>query len=442
MSNYKSYNCNIALASPCLYNIGTIGPHTIRKANKIQQQQYAARTGFVVDIQKIGSNKKLIAIKQKYSHKKIRAGVWLRKSSRTFTDNNFTNIYDFYWDSSTPNVTPHIHSSNSPYSLYEQVAKDTSTIGAINGSFYFLADIADRTPHELSYNFCVREGKIRGLPSVDKPIIYTKNKQLKTFEPKARGYISIGSTRIKWIGANSSINNEESVATLFNSYSSNIIKVRDKKTNVQIGIVDTHNITTPKNPRVSDILVSTNENNELVVSGINVGGGTHFYAGVFILQVKGDISRYKIGDKVIPHTLDGLQLNTISSGISVGKRISKPLAVHKSHFKRDARSIIAKDIQNNIHFVVYDGSKYIPGFNGVSLVDIHSTFNSKKYKWAYFLDGGGSSRIILKKNDMFKFYANEFAFRKMENGKHLWDWRNARSIASSIALKMHGTLAS
>ncbi len=191
------------------------------------------------------------------------------------------------------------------------------------------------------------------------------------------------------------------------------------------------------------MLIAHDQDQNLVIAGIVQGGGSHFFDGVFTLQITQNAHLFRVGDVVTALTLNQLKLPGISSAISIGSCITGPLPKKGTvSTVRHARSVIAKDLNENIHFIVFDGSKYIPGFKGVSLQDIYPYFNSKKYKWAYFLDGGGSSRIILKKNDMFKFYANEFAFRKMENGKHLWDWRNARSIASSIALKMHGTLAS
>lgn len=279
---------------------------------------------------------------------------------------------------------------------------------------------------------------MRGLPSSDEPVLYTKNGSLQTREPKARGAIRIGKYTLRWVGARSANAPKPNEAVLYNSYSSTIIKIRDKKTQVQIGILDTDNITTPKDELISDILVALNDDDKLIVTGINLGGGTHFYDGVFVLQVRGNVNKYNVGDEVEALTLDGLKLAGITSGISVGKRIVRPATKRGAlQPKRDARSVIAKDVKNNMHFIVFDGSKYIPGFNGVSTKDIYSHFAPDKFKWAYFLDGGGSSRIILKKDDKFKFYANEFAFTKMDDGKHLWDWQNARMIASSIALKMH-----
>ncbi len=416
-----------------------MGHINVRKENKIQQQKYAARTGFTVDIQKIGKNTELIASKQKKSHKQIRQGVWLSRKSRTFRDGNFTNIYDLFWNSKNTSVFPQIYSSNSTYSLFDQVTNDQSILGVINGTYFFLADIADRRPHDPTLNFCIRDYSLIGLPSSDEPILYNRKGKLYARNIHARGVLKIGNILTSWIGEKSRVRkNSSSTAVLYNSNSATMLLERHPVTGVAIDILDNVNITTPISEHATDLLIAHDSENKLIVKGIIKGGGSHFFEGVFTLQITGNADCYNVGDIVEPVTLDGLKLSGITAGISIGRQIVQPSKkTHSESFIRHARSVIAKDNNHQIHFIVFDGSKYIPGFKGVSIRDIYSYFSSKKFKWAYFLDGGGSSRIILKKDDKFKFYANEFAFRKMEDGKHLWDWRNARMIASSIALKMH-----
>lgn len=365
--------------------------------------------------------------------------MWLQKKSHTFADGNFTNIYDLYWNSKDTTVFPHIHSSTSTYTLFDQVTNDESILGVINGSYFFLADIADRRPHDPTLNFCIRDGILIGLPSSDEPILYNRKGKLYARNSVSRGTLQIGTQIIQWVGEKSkAMKKRSNQAVLYNSDSATMILDRNAKTGVAIDVLDNTNITTPKNKLATDLLIALDQENRLVIAGIVEGGGSHFFDGVFTLQITENAHLYCVGDIVTPLTLDKLNLTGVTSGISIGSHImsTSPKKVGYGE-KRHARSIIAKDNDHNIHFIVFDGSKYIPGFKGVSLQDIYPYFTPKKYKWAYFLDGGGSSRIILKKDDTFKFYANEFAFRKMDDGKHLWDWQNARLVASSISLKMH-----
>jgi len=414
-----------------------MGLDYIKDYNKKQQDTYAAKTGFFVDIQKIGKNNELIAVKERKSIREIKPGVWLRKKTMRFKDGNFTNKYDLSWDPKFVSVLPEIHSSNTPYSLFDRVTSDSSILGAINGSFYFLADVAETKPHDLAYNFCIRNGVIVGLPSSDEPIMYIRHNRIYVTEPKATGIIKIGNVTLKWAGGHSGIKTKSSFdALLYNSKSSKIIRVRDRKTNVQIGILDTENITTPRSKQVYDISICLDELGKLRISNIQKGGGTHFYSGIMVLQLKGVTPRFNLGDEITPLSLGKLSLKSIESGLTIGKRVDSMFFSQPERiFKRDAQSLIAKDIFGKIHFIVFDGSKYVPGFNGVSQQDIVTMFPPEKYLWAYFLDGGGSSRIIVKEEEKIHVLANQFAFQKIGR-HHLWDWHHARKLASSISLRL------
>lgn len=407
--------------------------------NRLQQEEYAARTGIQVNIQHIGKNKDLIAVREKKSLREVKPGVWQKKGYLTFEDGNFTNIYDTYWNPRQKGLIPSIDSSNLPFSLLDHVAQDESILAAINGSFYFLADYAEITPQDLPYDFCVRNSKIFGLPSRDEPIIYITNGRLYSKEIKARGIIQIGKKQISWTGSRS-ISFKKRVsevdAVLYNSGCCDVIRERHKKTGVQIGILNNKDIYTPHVRGVVDLIIGYDNSHNLKILDIHPGGNTHFFKGTFILQVKKDKKTYHVGEKVTPLNIDTLNLKKIQSGFTVGKRIGNTAFFTPESFnRRDARSVIAKDNNGFIHFTVFDGSKYIPGFNGVSLKDITPYFSPKNYKWAYFLDGGGSSRIIVRNREKLNFYANEFAFTKLKNGTLLWDWQKARRVASAISLR-------
>lgn len=410
--------------------------HLVELFNKKAQAHYAKHTGINVDIQNIGKNTDLIAVKEIKHSQEIKPGVWFEKNVVNFRDGNFANTYDLYWNPNQIGLLPAIHSSNRPYSLFNHTKRDPSIISTINGSFYFLTDIADSKPQDMPYDFCIRDNKIIGLPSSDEAIIYIQNDKLHTKEIVAQGMMEIGDNKIQWCGTKSKSRNENK-AILYNSKCANIIRIREEKTNVQIGILDNTSIRTPKQEGVFDLVVVKNKAGVLRIKQINKGGGTHFFSGIFILQIKGDVKKFKKGDIVKPLLLDDLKLDSITSGMTIGKKVTDPYFLKSGIGEnRDARSIVAEDINGHIHLTVFDGSKYIPGFRGVSAKEIAKFYSRKKYKWAYFLDGGGSTRLIIREHKKLKAYANYIAFRKLKNGMFLWDWRRARQIASSISLHM------
>lgn len=415
-----------------------MNPNDIRRFNEAQKKLYWEKTKIAVDIENLGKNTQCIAVREKPFLTEVYPHVWFKKECQEFSEGNFTNIYDVSWDPRKQTVQAQIHSSNTPYFLVDQIEKDPSAVAVINGGFFFLTDIADRTPLDLPYDLCIRDGQVYGLPSLDMPAAYVKGGSFDVKELKAEGTVRVGSKTLHWVGARTGRGEEKQYnAVLYNSRCSDVVKVRDEN-NIQIGILDNTNITTPTGTSVLDIVVARNDKSELVVTHINLGGGTHFFDGLFILQVKGSNHSYKVGDIVQPLTLDTLSLEGITAAMTVGRSVHNPFFLEDVRVeRRDARSIIAKDTAGNFHFIVFDGSKYVPGFRGVSAKDISSYFSPERFEWAYFLDGGGSTRIIVRNENELQFVANEFAFRKLGGDAILWDWKKARLLTSSILLRQN-----
>jgi hypothetical protein len=405
--------------------------------NKKQSEIYKARTNISVDIQNIGKNTLPIAVAETPSIEEIGKGIFLKKDVINFLDGNFTNVYDLSWDAKNESLEPYINSEAKPYYMLDIVEKDPSILAVMNGSFFFLVDFPEREPKDYPFHFCVRNGKIFGLLSSDEPVLYVQNGKLNAKNTRAFGKIKIGEKTLKWRGINHNCNadDQEADVILYNSGSAKLIKEFDPKTGVRVGRVDQNSIHTKKDDSAVDLVVNRKKD-KLVVSEIIEGGGTHLFEGLFILQTTKKQNSFKKNDVVTPLYLHDLRLNTISSAITINKSVFDPYFYTPERINsRDARSVIAEDKSGNIHFVVFDGSKYIPNFRGVSANDVRDYFSPDKYNWSFFVDGGSSSRIITRKEGELSFHANEFAFKKITNEIFLWDTKRHRKLASFIALK-------
>ena len=135
----------------------------IRLYNQKRQEAYAAKTGFTVDIQNIGRNTATIARKVNRSLTEVNKGVWVSTDSIEFSDGNFTNVHNLFWDSKDARLSPVIHSARAPYYLFDYIKNDSSIHAVINGSFFFLIDVSDKEPKDYPFHFCIREGKVIGL---------------------------------------------------------------------------------------------------------------------------------------------------------------------------------------------------------------------------------------------------------------------------------------
>lgn len=416
----------------------TMRLNSIKKFNDTQRKLYAQRTGFSVDIQSIGKNTRTIAHRAKKSLRSLREGVWISTDILELEDGNFTNVYDLFWGSEANQVAPSIHSEEKPYYLLDHIEKSESIIATINGSFFFLIDVVDREPIDYPFHFCVRDGRVVGLASSSETVLFIKDSKLHAQKIEARGILKINKTIMSWIGSEKvDLAKSEVTDVLYNSGSAKIIKSFDVKTGVRNGELDHDRIHTPTSVGVVDLVIRNNEKGELRVVKINAGGGTHYFEGLFILQIKKQNNQFIVGDLVTPLTLDNTDISSLESAITIGKSVRDPYFFTQERINsRDARSVIAQDVAGNTHFLVFDGSKYIPKFKGVSANDLATYFSQDKYEWAYFLDGGSSSRIIARSEDGLEFMANDFAFRRVTHDVFLWDHKRHRKLASSIELKV------
>lgn len=408
--------------------------------NFIQKLIYWFESGFFVDIENLGKIQNCVALPEKNTQIQVRSGLWLKESHQSFSEGNLTNIYDLHWDPKKTPFTLDILSSKETYYMADTIENDKNIIAIINGGFFFLSDIPGREPVDKRYNFCMQDGKICGLPVSDDPIVFIKKNEFHAVKTKARGICQIGKEKITWVGAKSSTKHElPDATTLYTARCFSINGIRDPKTNLIIGIPDEKTKATAQKDNVVDLVVNKTLNGDLKVTEINEGGNTHLYEGLFIIQMnKNAIKSITVGQSVIPLTIDTINLENISSGITTGRSVDDPCFYEEKRLnRRDARAVIAKDVDGKMHFFVFDGSKYIPGFKGVSAKDITPFFYPNKYEWAFFLDGGASARIIVRKpNGSLMHLANRFAYRKSKNGKILWNWKRARKIYSSIALRL------
>ena len=271
-------------------NYSEMQAEEIQLYNQKQQKRYADKTGIVVDIQNIGKNTRQIAVKAKKSLEEIYPDVFLSTEVLEFSDGNFSNVYNLFWNNNKTFLTSTIHSEEKPFYLLDHMESDPSILAVINGAFFFLIDVVDREPKDYPYHLCIRDGKIMGLPSHDAAIIYTENEKLHAKEPKATGTIDIGGKVITWIGSETNKSTKSSdLFTLYNSGSSKLIKVFDPKTGVRMGTLDHDHIHTPSGADLVDLVVNMNKNGDLIISDIKIGGGTHFFEGLFILNMKKSI---------------------------------------------------------------------------------------------------------------------------------------------------------
>jgi hypothetical protein len=367
------------------------------------------------------------AKKVEFSDVEIEHGVRLAAESIELDGKNFTNMYDVSFDNNVPDLGVEILTQQHPlypHRLFMNRQKDSTSlnqpIACINGAFFFLQDEKlEKVPSEIIYNLNIREGKIHGLPAVNRRALFvTKDGHLHATELEARGQMMIGNQSIEWLGgeplAHKKINerdfSEQGKAILYNSACCTIrYENPNDKTSLRKLRQDLNR--TPRKEDVTDIVVSIDEKGELRVASLNNGGDTDFFEGNFVLQMKNsEAEGINIGDEVDPKTVGELNLHEIKSAMTTGPSVHHFLNHDDHEINHDpslgtfppfdpnaryARSVIYEDNTGFIHMVVFDAVPRSENMKGVTPREVAHNI-PQDVKWSAFLDGGQSSRLTFE----------------------------------------------
>lgn len=364
------------------------------------------------------------------SEVEISEGVKLSDRSVELGGGDFTNIYDLNFDSSDPTLNVQIITRKHPLYAHRLFVNEQNNpsdidrpVACINGSFFFLQDEKlVETPTEIIYNLNIRDGKVLGLPAVDRPaLLVNKEGRIQASELKASGTIRIGSKEVSWVGGepivHRKVGQEKKVysgqTVLFNSACCTIQYENQKdKTSLRKLRQDLNH--TPIGNDVVDIVVNADEQGNLSVSSVKHGGGSDFFEGNFILQMKSNEAKdIEVGDVVDPKTVSDFDLHEVNSAMTTGPSVAS-FQSHSDHEinndpslgtfppfasnARYARSVMYEDRNGRIHMVVFDAVPRSEHMKGVTPYEAAKNI-PEDAKWSVFLDGGQSSRVTFESID-------------------------------------------
>jgi hypothetical protein len=343
-------------------------------------------------------------VREKEQEAHLAEGLSLRISSLDL-QNGFTNVYIMTWDMAHAAVIPSIETRPSGFYLRKVADQDLSIRVIANLGFFFLADEAAFEPQEKTLNLCIRDGRIKSLPCVDRPILYLKKGTLRARETRAQGTIAIEQELLYWVGANSQQENRSaSAARLYGSGCCHIQHREANEFGLKRRVLESATNYTPKTAGI-DLIINEDREGCLRITDLVEGGGSNLFSGRFILQLphaqKGE--RYKVGARVDPLELDGLRLGTITSAVTIGPNVSQfvhrsaedigadcinhdfslgsepPFAAHC----RKARLILYQANQKT-HLVLFDGAPYTPNFQGVTIQEVYDFLPEVSRREAWF----------------------------------------------------------
>lgn len=385
--------------------------------------------------------------------KKVRGivnSITFAQESIELDSQSYTNSFDLSYDAKDSLTTPAIESREKPFALYE-LFNNPNIIGAINAGFFCLVDESCQYPLEASYDLCIRDNHIYGLPFADRPALLKKDNKLSVKEILSKGIISIDNKDFTWKGMESYYK-EETDFILYNS-SCCTVKHKVSPNTGTIRVLEEYSIYTSYNPNIIDVLVCNDGNNILRIKSIHKGGSSNLFDGNFVLRFFEDKKfNFKPGMIVMPKTVDGLGLSSIQSGITIGPNVYHFLD-HDDHDinhdtchgskkptysdRRSAVSVIYEDLNGRVHLQIFDGVPSIKQFSGITAREVTQILPRNKTKWAYLLDPGQSSKILIKEKtrDLIAFGNTHYvSLARNKKGHNKWAPLEGRAIGSAITL--------
>ena len=425
----------------------TMSAGFIESFNQKQTDEFERETGIKIsNIQETSHDQSPFAIPTKEEVCELAPGVIFERKVITFPDGAFTNSYETTSDSGSSNAVS-ITSSGYPFSIKRSLINDKHLLASTNAGFFFFADEATRHPIDPTYNLCVRNGHIIGLPSSDSPAMYVNGQDLEAREILAKGIMNIDGEPYEWSGAKRQ--DGTTGITLYNSSCCTIEHMDDGAGGTKRVLNESLNYT-PVDTSSFDLVIKIRPDGLLYIEDIHEEGGTELFSGNFILNIKGiGRDRFKIGSTVNPETLDGLNLDSLSSAVSIGPNVhhfnkendhpinhvaslgSKPPFTQR----RMARTVVCKDNEGRIHLRIFDGAPRTSNFQGVTPKELASIIPQEDVQWAFNLDPGQSSRMAIREsNSSVKTYGNTHYLRLPQDLKRqaLWSPSNGRRVASTI----------
>lgn len=367
------------------------------------------------------------------SEEVLAPGVVLTKQRYDLPDGNFTNVYDVCVRPDSP-ATIKLLSFPTPKKPTHIFRDEPDAVAIQNATFFKITDDTDpiikKGPPDGTLNWCMRDGKIVGLPAASRPAVFEVDGKLIGREIEARGSVLINGVPFDWVGGQSIMHAPKDEwgalydprkATVFNAACMAVVKEQDNPHGLRMVEKETYH--TPKNADVTALGVMLEKDGVLRVASVKPGGGMGIFDGNFILQVPNSViasAQIEVGAVVSPRTLDGIELSKVGSALTTGPSVldylndigPKPIDNDRSFGqpppftdKRYARSIIFKD-PHGIHLRGYDAVPMSTNFKGMTPHEVAKSL-PKDTEWAYFWDGGQSELVAVReKNGQPEFFGN------------------------------------
>ncbi|WP_434444264.1 phosphodiester glycosidase family protein [Lentzea sp. E54] len=408
------------------------------------------RHGFAVpDVQKLAVDQSPFARRIPTRRVALRRGVTLEARTIELGGGHFTNSYTLRAAQDSGYVLDTVSDSRG-FHLRDALV-DPAAVGAINGSFTFISDDPDYQPAEPHFDLCVRHCVVAGLPSATKPALLVHGSSSTARTVRAKGVIRVGSDVLPWAGAK-----EPGGRVLVFNAANCRVKYLDSDVTAFQRIVEPATNTTPGAASAVDAVVAVRPDGHAVITALVPGGGADLFAGSYVLRAhEQDAREWRVGDRVVPLTVDGTDLRALSSATSLGPSVADAVVPQRianayddslgvSPFRgvRYPRSLVYGTGDGAVHLRIFDGAPLTSHFQGLTPGEVVEVLAEEGHdlRWAFHLDGGQSSKLAYRHDGGTEVAGSlhYLVWPQKNETRFRWNGLAGRVLASCLVLREAG----
>lgn len=373
-------------------------------------------------------------------------GLRLKAFTKELGGNTFANVYDvsFRPDQTQPNIALH----NRLTGVYDHVTSRPEIRSAISGGFFFLADEASASPRQLSLNLALADGRMQGLPVVDREALLMNDGRITAQHVRSLGTLTINAAELSWSG---SLTDYDTDVKVYGTGNSRIVHEQREATG-SVRVLDESSRYTPPIEASDQIDVGfvMHDSGDFMAATTSAQGSVDIFSHDVVLRMH---ERHVAGETLSMQvcTLDDRALDGgLRGGITVGPMLdTDDFAAHPINHDSSlgsvppladrsmARAAVYETDDDRVHLRLYDGRPGSEVFVGVTPQQAaQSILAEQAIKWGCFLDSGQTAKLITRTDDGLQSHGNTHYLRwpSRPDEKFVWVPKVGRPVANSINL--------
>ncbi|GAA4962460.1 hypothetical protein GCM10023205_27800 [Yinghuangia aomiensis] len=348
-----------------------------------------------------------------------------------FDDGTFTNSYDLNWAPEDARAAMRI--TPRPESMLVPAPGVSASTSA---TFFTFLDEASATPRQASLNLIISEGRILGMPVVDRETLYIRDGELAMDHIAASGELSLNGRTLTWAGSRT---DRDAQSHVYGNGNIRVTLRRDPQTGSKRCLDETTRFTPvmPATEPRSDVGFMASADGTFTSVAVAPQGGMDIFAHDLVVRCpEGHVNRTGENRLAIKSISSLRAENLPEFAVSCGPSLKTPdFAAHPINQDpslgtrpvfadlQAIRMVVYGGLDERTHIRLFDGRPGSSTFPGVTPAQTRDIITADiGFTWGAHVDGGGSARISIVKDGVLRSFGNRQYLKWPRPGQDYFLW--------------------